>query len=165
MKKLLVVFSSMMLASVFAFAQNSLDFEKVGVIREFGGTDNAALFALRSKSGTFNITKIAGPGFLETYAVGILNASTIDKIFSKSAKPRSQAEKTELLTNFNGSTVIYTEGYKGNLCTDSETKYELVATGNVNSVNAEVTFQFEAQPNPNGNCKFQIFGIVVRHTN
>ena len=165
MNKLLLAVTLFMCAPAFTFAQDSIDFEKIGIIREFGGTDNAALFGVRSNSGIFNITKIVGPGFLKTYGVGTLNQSTLAKLFSKSSKPLSQTEKTELLTNFNGGTIIYTEGYQGNLCTNDETKYEVVATGSVNAVNVEVTFQFVAQPNPNGNCTFHIFGILVRYTN
>ena len=165
MKKILLAVTLLMSAPVSLFAQNSIQFEKVGIIREFGGTDNAALFGVRSTSGTFNVTKVVGPGFLKTYGVGTLSDSTVARLFSKSSKPLSQAEKTELLTSFNGGTIIYSEGYQGNLCTDDETKYEVVATGSVNAVNVEVTFQFEAQPNPTGNCSFHIFGVLVRYTN
>lgn len=142
-----------------------ISFKKFGVIREFGGTDNAALFGLLSESGKLQITQVVGPGFLKTYRVGELNKSTVKKIFSRSAKPLSQGERDGLLSEFNGATIIYTEGYNENLCNQSETQYEIVATGKIEDVDVEVTFQFEALPNPNGNCGFHVFGIVTRYMN
>ncbi len=146
-----------------SIAQNSLEFKKLGIIREFGGTDNAALFGVRFDSGTFNVTEVIGPGFLKTYQVGTLTQSSVGNLFVNSSKPLGPTEKLELLTNFGGATLIYTEGYSGQLCTSDEIMYEVVATGSVNETNVEVAFQFVAEPSAQDNCKFQIFGVEVRY--
>tara|TARA_B110001454_G_C12723230_1_gene435994 strand:- start:27104 stop:27670 length:567 start_codon:yes stop_codon:yes gene_type:complete len=142
-----------------------INFEKFGLIREFGDSDNAALFGLFSESGKFEISKIVGPEFLNTYQVGILNESSVEKLFSKSSSPLNITEKQNLLSKFNGATIIYTEGYTGNLCRLDETQFEITAIGKIQSTDVEVTFQFVANPNLNGSCNFRNFGILVKYTN
>lgn len=145
--------------------QTKINFEKFGLIRELGETDNGALFGLLSESGKFEISKIVGPGFLKTYQVGILNESSVDMLFSKSSKPLTQDEKQDLLSKFKGATILYTEGYPGNLCNLDEIEHNIVITGKVESTDVEVTFQFLALPNVSGNCRFHWFGIVVKYIN
>jgi hypothetical protein len=144
--------------------RTSIEFESLGIIREFGGIDTAALFAVRSKSGPFKVTKVMGPRFIKTYMVGLLDPARAERLFTKGSKPLSQAERAELLSKFSDSTVIYAEGYEGSLCTDEELKYQVIATGTVDTTEVEVAFQFEALPNSQGNCQFHIFGIQVRST-
>lgn len=142
-----------------------INFEKFGLIREFGDSDNAALFGLFSEPGKIEISKIAGPDFLNTYQVGILNESSVETLFSKSSYPLSVTEKQNLLSKFNGATIIYTEGYIGNLCRIDETQFEITAIGKIQSTDVEVTFQFVANPSLNGSCNFRNFGILVKYTN
>lgn len=145
--------------------EKSISFKNFGIIREFGGTDNAALFGLLSDAGKYQITNIWGPEFLEQYTVGELNRTTIDKVFLNTTKPLSQEEREALLSDFNGATLIYLEGYNGNLCNQTETKYEITTKGTLNDIEVQVIFEFEALPNMDGNCSFHIFGIVVRYVN
>ncbi len=144
--------------------KEGIEFQSVGVIREFGGTDNAALFGVYSKSGKLEISKVVGPAFLKSYRVGELNQTSISKLFLNSSKPLSTDERQNLISEFNGATVIYTEGYSGNLCSNDEIGYEITATGRIDETNLEVIFQFEALPNPNGNCDFHVFGTITKYT-
>ena len=139
-----------------------IEFQKLGIIREFGGTDNAAMFGLLPKSGKLKIDKIEGPVFLKTYAIGELNQTTINKIFLNSSKPLNTEERQNLISEFNGAIVIYTEGYSGNLCSNDEITFTIKVTGRLDNTDIEVTFQFEAISNPDGNCKFHMFGIITK---
>lgn len=143
----------------------SISFKKFGIIREFGVADNAALFGLLPNSGKFQITEVMGPDFLKKYGVGELNRTIVDKLFLKTAKPLSQSERDGLLSDFDGATIIYIEGYNGNLCNQNETEYEIKLTGEINDVDIEVRFKFAALPNANGNCAFHTFGIITRYVN
>ena len=145
--------------------KDSTSFKKIGVIREFGGTDNAALFGLLPDSGKLQINKVVGPGFLKVYKVGELNPITLEKLFLNTSKPLNSNEKQDLLSGFNGAMVIYAEGYEGNLCNQDEVQYEIKATGQIDKIDLEITFQFVASPNSNGNCIFHMFGIVTRYEN
>ena len=141
----------------------NISFEKFGIIREFGEVDKASLFGLLPNSGKLEITNVAGPEFIETYAVGELNSSTINKIFLKSSKPPSADEKEKLLSDFNGATIIYAEEYDGQLCTHDEIEYKIIATGKIENTDIEITFQFKAIPNSNGNCAFHTFSILTKY--
>ncbi|MGZ6424462.1 MAG: hypothetical protein ACXWRZ_02900 [Bdellovibrio sp.] len=145
--------------------KEEIEFKKVGVIREFGGVDNAALFGVLSKCGKFQISKVEGPAFLKSYSVGELNQTSISKLFLNTSKPLSIEERQNLISEFNGATVIYTENYSGNLCSDEEISYEIKASGRLNEANVEVIFQFQALPNSTGNCKFHVFGILTHYIN
>lgn len=146
-------------------SKEEIDFQKFGIIREFGGTDNAALFGVYSKAGKFQITQVIGPTFLKTGRVGELNQASLDQLFINTTKPLSVREREDLISEFNGASFFYTESYSGNLCNIDEITYEIKATGRLNDLNIEVTFQFEALPNANGNCQFHVFGIITKYTN
>lgn len=143
--------------------QTPISFKKFGLIREFGGTDNTALFGLLPEAGKLQITTLTGPKFLDVYKVGELNKATLDKLFLNTKKPLNQSEREALLSDFNGATVLYTEGYHGNLCRQDETGYEIKATGKIDDVDVEVSFQFEALPNVNGSCTFHTFAVVAKY--
>lgn len=143
--------------------KDGTEFQSLGIIREFGGTDNAAMFGVYSKSGKLEINKVEGPAFLKTYRVGELNQTSIGKLFLNTSKPLSTEERQNLISEFNGATVIYTEGYYGNLCSNDEIIYEIKTTGRINETNIEVVFHFEALPNPNGNCDFHVYGTITKY--
>lgn len=143
--------------------QEEIAFQNFGIIREFGGTDHAALFGLLPKSGNLQINKVVAPAFIQSVGVGKLSQTSIEKFFTKTAKPISQAEKQDLLSKFDGATVIYAEGYNGNLCNTDEITNKITATGFLDQTSVAITFQFEALPSANGDCEFHIFGIVFKY--
>jgi hypothetical protein len=143
--------------------KEGLEFQSLGIVREFGGTDNAAMFGVQSKSGKLQINKVEGPAFIKTYRVGELNQTSISKLFLNTSKPLSTDERQNLISEFNGATVIYTEGYSGNLCSNDEIIYDIKTTGRIDETNIEVIFHFEALPNPNGNCDFHVFGTITKY--
>lgn len=135
-----------------------------GVIREFGASDNAALFGLLPANGSVEITNCVAPQFLSSVgcAVGTLNESTASHLFKKSSNPMTQSEKTKLLSQWNGARLIYFEGYSGSLCTDEETEYNITVSGTLNGTPFKSTFQFIALPSSNGNCTYQKFGTITQ---
>lgn len=142
--------------------KTEISFQDVHLIREFAGTDKALLFAVLSPSGPFKINSVRGPEFIKTYRVGELNQGTLAKLFVNSSQPLSAAEKQDLLQRFNGATLLYAEGYAGNLCTFNEQWYQIIAAGKVDDVDVEVTFKFEALPGANGNCEFHQFMLITK---
>ncbi|MGK5085893.1 hypothetical protein WDW37_21605 [Bdellovibrionota bacterium FG-1] len=138
------------------------DIQGFGVIREFGGNDNAAMFGLLSQNGTLQITDVSGPAFLGGYRVGELDQVAIDHLFLKSSKPMDQKEKLDLISKYNGAQVIYFEGYTGNLCRSNEIEYDISASGNVNGAPFTATIQFIALPNSSGDCGYHKFITVTQ---
>ncbi len=146
-------------------SREPIEFLKIGVIREFGGTDTAAMFGVLLKAGKLEITKVEGPSFIHNYQVGELNQKSMGHIFLNSTQPLSTEERAKLVGDFNGATILYTEGYSGSLCRDDEVGYTIKATGKIDETEIELLFQFEAFPSAHGNCKFHLFGVVANYIN
>ncbi len=123
------------------------------------------MFGVFSKIGKLQIDKVVGPAFLGPYWVGELKQFILSKLFLNTSIPLSEDERQKLISEFNGATVIYTEGYLGNLCSHDEINNEIKATGRINETDIEVIFRFEALPNSNGNCDFHTFGIITKYIN
>lgn len=139
------------------------DLKGFGVIREFGSTDNAALFGLLPESGSLQITGCGGPKFLVEVGcrVGQLDEVSMSRIFQKSSKPMTQAESEMLLSQWKGAQVIYLEGYDGALCTNKE--YQVTANGDLDGQPFATTFRFVALPNSDGSCTYQTFSTTTRN--
>ncbi len=156
------------LSSVFflllASSVNAASLQGFGVIREFGHGDTAALFGILPSNGSLKITGISGPSFLSSvgYGVGQLNQGVISHLFLKSTNPMSQMEKQELVQKYNGTSVIYIEGYSGKLCTSEETEYNINISGDIDGAPFTATLQFVALPNSSGDCEYHKF-ITLDH--
>lgn len=157
-----VLFSVLFL--IFTSTVNAANLQGFGIIREFGASDTAAMFGLLPISGTLKITSVAGPSFLSSvgYGVGQLNNGVISHLFLKSSNPMSQLEKQNLLSKYNGATIIYIEDYTGNLCTSEEIEYSIVVTGTVDTAPFTATIQFIALPNSSGDCTYHKFGTIIQ---
>ncbi len=145
-------------------AAHATDLQGFGVIREFGGTDTAAMFGLLPASGSLQFTGCTGPAFLVPVGcrVGDLNQVAMDHLFLKSSKPMSQQEKQDLLSKWNGAKVLYFEGYNGSLCTNDEIEYHVSVSGTSSGKPFTTTFQFIALPNAAGDCTYHIFGTITQ---
>ena len=161
MKSFLILFFLILQMSV---ANADLNLKGFGVIREFGGSDNAALFGLLPPSGSIQITNCTAPQFLASVrcGVGTLNETVMSHLFLKSSNPMTQSERQNLLSQWNGSQVIYFEGYNGSLCTNDETEYNVTVSGTSNGQAFTSTFQFIALPNSNGDCTYHKFGTITQ---
>lgn len=115
-----------------------LEFHHFGIIREFGGLDNAALFVVRVDGENFEITEVTSPGFLLPISGGKLTQTAIDKIFSKGSKPLNTITKADLFSKFIGANFLYTESYDGILCNGS--KFEVIAIGKVGTMDLQLAF-------------------------
>ncbi|MBL7544762.1 MAG: hypothetical protein JNL11_13175 [Bdellovibrionaceae bacterium] len=135
-----------------------------GVIREFGGSDTAAVFGLLPTNGSIQITGCSGPEFLVHVGcrVGQLNETVMNHLFLKSSKPMEQSEKQNIVSQWNGAQIIYLEGYNGNLCSSDEIEYNVTVSGTIDAQPFTSTFQFIALPNSNGNCTYHKFGTITR---
>ena len=146
-------------------AQTEVSLKGFGVIREFGGSETAALFGLLSDKGVLKITKCYGPDFLTQVGchVGTLNQASMDHLFLKSIHPLSAEEKQKILASWSTSQVIYFEGYTGNLCAPGESDKQVRVDGTVDNIPIHVTFQFLAKPTALGDCEFQTFGTILQY--
>jgi len=136
---------------------NAANLQGFGVIREFGGTDTAAMFGLVADSGSIQITGATGPSFLGGVRIGQLDKVAMDHLFLKSATPISQQERQDLVSKYNGAQVIYFEGYHGALCASDETEFHIGVNGTIDGAPFSSTFQFIALPNPTGDCTYHVF--------
>jgi hypothetical protein len=157
----ILVLAFLMFAS---FANATVDLTGFGIIREFGGSDTAALFGVLPSSGSIQITGCSGPSFLVQGGcrVGQLTPSTMDRLFLKSSKPMSHQEKQDLVYQWNGAQVLYFEAYNGTLCTNAEIEYLVSISGTSNGQAFTTIFQFIALPNANGSCTFHSFGTITK---
>jgi hypothetical protein len=153
MKSIIVTMFFILMAS----AASATDLKGFGVIREFDGTDTAAMFGLLPSAGLLQITGVTGPSFLGTARIGQLNQVAIDHLFLRSANPMDEEEKQNLINQYNGAEVIYFEGYAGNLCTTTDTEHEVGVTGTIDGISFTATFQFIALPNSSGDCTYHEF--------
>ncbi len=162
MKTFLIIIFALLQMST---ANADSDLKGFGVIREFGGSDSAALFGLLPAAGSIEITGCMAPQFLASAgcAVGELNETVMSHIFLKSSNPMTQSERANLLSQWNGSRVIYFEGYTGNLCTNEETEYDITVSGTSNGKPFKSTFQFIALPNASGDCTYHKFGTIIQY--
>jgi len=142
-----------------ATAANVTKVNGFGVIREFGGTDTAALFGLTTDAGSLQITGISAPPFVSTvgYGVGLLYPGLISHLFLKSSNPMSDQEKKDLVAKYAGASVIYIEGYADQFCTSNDTEYEIQVVGNLDGKPFTATLQFIALPNASGDCRYHTF--------
>ena len=129
------------------------------VIREFGETDNAALFiALPSDNQTLTFEEVSGPQFLGNAYVGILDDKFLSKVFTKSAVPMSDAERHQLISVYKSAGVIYFESYRGSLCTDEE--QDISAKGAIRGDKLSVDFKFAAKSQQGKSCELRESGIT-----
>jgi hypothetical protein len=144
-----------------AAAGEAPHFEYFSVIREFGGSDTAALFGLLPNQPGMKITGITGPEFLAGHAkVKILNSDTLKELFVASSLPMPNEEKEPLLSKYGGAQVIYFEKYEGRLCTDDN--LSLAVSSTLGEWTPTLTFRFSAVADPTGNCKFHLLGLETK---
>jgi hypothetical protein len=136
------------------------EFDGFAVIREFGGNDNAALFGITADGVDLTISEVSGPNFIQAYRVGKLTPGSLDKLFQKSRLPMGSKEKEVLLSKFSDATVIYAEGYEGNICNFKEFEHKIVVTGIAESERYMFEFDVEATPNQTGSCNMHRFGLA-----
>lgn len=136
---------------------NAANLQGFGVIREFSGTDTAAMFGLVADSSSIQIKGATGPSFLGGVRIGQLDKVAMDHLFIKSSKPMSQQERQDLVSKYDGAQVIYFEGYLGSLCSSNETEFNIGVTGTISGVPFQSTFQFIALPNSLGDCTYHTF--------
>lgn len=162
MKVFLFLLSMLIQVSV-VHADESL--KGFGIIREFSGSDTAAIFGLLPANRSVKITGCAAPQFLVNVGchVGQLNETVMSHLFLQSSKPMEQEEKQKIVAQWNGAQVIYFEGYNGNLCSTDEIEYNIMVSGTIDAKPFTSTFQFIALPNSNGDCTYHKFGTITRY--
>ena len=143
-------------------ASASVDLKGFGIIREFGGTDTAAIFGLLSSGGALQITAVHGPAFLGGARSGQLDQAAMDHLFLRSVRPMSQEEKQNLVSRWSGAQVIYFEGYNGTLCANDEVQHEVSVSGTSSGKSFTSTFRFIALPNSNGDCTYHTFEVLTQ---
>jgi len=155
-------FISLFLMMFFAFQANATDLQGFGIIREFGGTDNAAMFGLLAPAGTnLQISNITGPaGYKGTFT---LDQTAMTNMFAQSSNPMSQQERSDIISQYNGAQVIYFEGYNATLCTYNEIEYNIEVSGTLDGSPFSATFQFIALPSSNGDCGYHEFTTMIQN--
>lgn len=131
------------------------------IVREPGmtATDAASLFIIKTEQGSPVIKDVAGPQFLGNAAVGVLDASTIDKLFAKLSSPLPKDAKTKLLDKYAGAAVVYFEGYKGRLCDGGQYRLELKTE--YADVRPLASFDFVGSQGQDGNCFFNSLSLLT----
>lgn len=146
-----------------AHPDDNASFKYLAVIREIGRKDNAALFGILPRSGTLQITSVAGPSFLGGYRVGQLDQAAMDHLFTNVSVPMTQAERDNLVAEYGGAQLIYFEKYDGDLCLGPGTpKVTISISTSLGERKRLMTFEFIAIPQSNGDCQFHMISNETR---
>jgi len=142
----------------------------LAVIREFGGSNTAALFVLLPSPGphqeSLEITEITRPDFLDKPKAGQLDQESINVLFLNSAIAMPQQEKDGLLSDYKGAGIVYFENYDGRLCTGQEFTITVASTFGDRKLKTSFVFTAETdQHSPSGDCKFSPSKILTWNLN
>lgn len=137
-------------------SDQDLSFEHVTLIRELDAKEAGALFGFKPSSGAVEITKIAGPAFLNGHrkSLGLITSESVRQLFAQGGISMSEVDRDKFRDQYNGYNYVYFENYDGDLCAGDDNFREIViSTKTSTGRQYELRFRFEGNRQQNGSCK------------